>query len=229
MIDTTIGYKLMSLSRKDIADLNDRCQNELEVIEQSEHHTKRIDTKHDIFWEIIYPQVKDLLTEDFIIKNGFWNKTSKPYPIHSDGNRGNERIYRTVLVPLALEFNDPDKYDQHKNQLVLFEQTSDFATVFAAGRQSKTKSSSYRYAETHDDYRKMANGFTNTYFHQPFVKEICPHLSYTELFGLSFKGMANWGLRHAIVFHPHILHASSDFTKYGVASKTNLVYSLLLK
>lgn len=83
--------------------------------------------------------------------------------------------------------------------------------------------------ETHDDYRKMANGFTNTYFHQPFVKEICPHLSYTELFGLSFKGMANWGLRHAIVFHPHILHASSDFTKYGVASKTNLVYSLLLK
>lgn len=227
MIDKTINYKLLKFTKDEIREINEHCIREFDIIEQTDSTTKRIDTQHDLFWTKIYPEVSEFLTEEFEVKNGFWHNTSQPYPIHSDGRRNNESMYRTVLIPLDIDFYDASIYEPHKNQLILFEQTSDYATVFKAG--SEPKNSSYRFAKDYDDYRAMANGFTNTYFHHPFVKEICPHLTTSELFGLSYSGMVNWSVGSVIVFHPHIIHTSSDFTRLGVTSKTNLVYSLLLK
>ena len=197
-------------------------------IESTEFNTKLCDLKFDLFWEVIYDKIKDALpSKTFTIKGGFFNETSSPYKIHSDGARTpDEDMLCTVLLPLELKVESQELYDHSKNRLFLFEQTSDFATVFRLGIEDPLSIPYYRLANTHGDYQRMIHGFTDEPFNDQRIISLCDHLSLTEFFGLTTKIEIPWDIGSCIIFHPHNLHVSSNFPKLGVKSKTNLVYSL---
>jgi hypothetical protein len=197
-------------------------------IEDTEFNSKLHDSKFDLFWEVIYPKIKDdLPSKSFTVKGGFFNETSSPYKIHSDGARTpDEKMLYTVLLPLSMKFEDEQRYDQDKNRLFLFEQTSDFATTFRLNVGNAVKAPYYRLATTLSEYRDMVNGMSDEPFNDQRILSLCDHLSPDEFFGLSLKRDIEWNVGNCIIFHPHNLHVSSNFTKLGVKSKTNLVYSL---
>jgi len=197
-------------------------------IENTEFNTKLNDSKFDLFWDVIYDKIKDdLPSKTFTIKGGFFNETNSPYKIHSDGARtSDEDMLCTVLLPLEMMFEDVRRYDHNKNRLFIFDQTSDFATIFRLNCEHATKAPYYRLATSLDDYRSMINGLNDKSFNDQQVLSLCNHLSPNEFFGLSVKMEIPWDIGSCIIFHPHNLHVSSNFPKLGVKSKTNLVYSL---
>lgn len=197
-------------------------------IEKTEFNTKLHDSKFDLFWNVIYDKIKEALpSKDFKIKGGFFNETNSPYKIHSDGARTPEEdLLCTVLLPLEIKFEDDQQYDHSKNRLFIFNQTSDFATTFRLGVNDAVKLPFYRLATTLGDYRLMIHGMSDVPFNDDRIISLCDHLSSEEFFGLSVKTEVSWDIGSCIIFHPHNLHVSSNFTKLGVNSKTNLVYSL---
>jgi hypothetical protein len=197
-------------------------------IEDTEFNTKFYDSKFDLFWEVIYDKIKDALpSKTFTIKGGFVNQTNSPYKIHSDGARTpDEDILCTVLLPLELIFKDQDQYDHQNNRLFIFDQTSEFATTFRLNVNDAVKAPYYRLATSLDDYQAMIKGLNDLSFNDQRVLSLCDHLSPDEFFGLSVKMEIPWDIGSCVIFHPHNLHVSSNFTKLGVSNKTNLVYSL---
>lgn len=201
-----------------------------QVIETTEFNTKYRDSEFSLFWEMIYPKIKDCLPSEFVIKGGFLNETSNPYLIHSDGARTpEENLLCTVLLPLKLKFSDESKYDLSQNKLFIFNQTSDFATTFRLNDHEAKPFPYYRLATTIGDYRKMVNGSTEEEFNDERILQSCDHLAKEQFFGLSLKLETEWKIGKCIIFHPHNLHTSTNFKKLGIHSKTNLVYSLLNK
>ena len=212
---------ILNFSRENFARLDDAPFNQ-----------KSKDDKFDLFWEVIYPKIKDHIpsSDYFKIKGGFLNETTSPYKIHSDGARSlDEKVMCTVLLPLAMSFEDESKYDRMKNRLFIFEQTSDLATVYRLNCKEPQLTPYYRYAVSLSDYCDMMSGSTGVAFGDDRILNLCDHLAQDEFFGLSVKLETTWDIGKCIIFHPHNLHVSSDFTKLGIRSKTNLVYSLLYK
>lgn len=201
-------------------------------LDDAPFNQKSRDDKFDLFWEVIYPKIRDFIpaSDYFKIKGGFLNETTAPYKIHTDGARTlDERVMCTVLLPLALSFDDETKYDRMKNRLFIFEQSADLATVFRLNCSEAQLTPYYRYAVTLNDYRDMMSGSTGEAFNNAKILDLCNHLSPEEFFGLSVKLDTTWDIGKCIIFHPHNLHVSTNFTNLGIRSKTNLVYSLLYK
>lgn len=201
-----------------------------QTIETTEFNTKYRDLEFSLFWETIYPKISDHLPKEFTIKGGFLNETTNPYLIHSDGARTpNENLLCTVLLPLQLTFHNESKYNPAENKLFIFDQTSDFATTFRLNDLTAKPFPYYRLATTVDDYSRMINGSTGKEFSDGRILSLCDHLTREQFFGLSLKIETEWKIGKCIIFHPHNLHTSTNFKKFGIQSKTNLVYSLLNK
>ena len=215
-------------SESEVKYILDYAKLHFSTIENTDFNVKLHDSKFDLFWDVIYPKIEDALpSKTFTIKGGFVNETSSPYKIHSDGARNpDEDMLCTILLPLSMTFEDFGRYDQAENRLFLFDQTSDFATTFRLFVSDQSNAPYYRFANTIDDYRVMINGMSELPFNDHQVLSLCDHLSPDEFFGLSLKHNIPWDIGSCIIFHPHNLHVSSNFTKLGVKSKTNLVYSL---
>ena len=212
----------------EILTIHQRGKSSFKKIEDTKTTQKYQDQNFSVFWEMIYNKVKDHLpSKKFKIKGGYLNNTTKPYLIHSDGARNSsEDFLCNLLIPLEVKFYDSKLYDDDQHKFYVFDQTTDFATTFRLGKEEARKQEYYRLATSVDDYKSMIKEFTYSEFDDKFVIDNCNHISKQEFFGLSIKKILDWKIRDCIIFHPHSLHASSNFIRLGISDKTNITYSL---
>ena len=196
-------------------------------LENTQTNQKFFDDRFHLFYEEIYPVITgELPSDDFVIKGGFLNTTSTPYALHTDGARNpSEKIMCTVLLPLHIEPNCAGRIvAPTAGWLFVFEQSAEFATFFRRGKD--VSAFSYRAATTKELYDKWLIGNTKREFEDEEILRQCSHLDREEFYGMSLLAQTDWTIGDCIIFHPHQVHASTNFLDLGIKSKTNLVYSL---
>ena len=197
------------------------------TLEKSQANHKLMDDRFHLFRERIEPAISGALPKSFAIKGGFINRTSSPYPLHTDGARSaNERVLCTVLIPLEINAECAGRILLSAGRLYVFDQRCSFATLLRMGK-NPVSAFSYRDATTREDYQQMLIGCTNSEFDDREILKDCSHLQPEEFFGLSTQSVIPWTIGDCIIFDPHYVHTSTNFRVNGIHDKTNLVYSLI--
>lgn len=197
------------------------------TLERSQQNHKLMDDRFHLFRERIEPVISGSLPKSFAIKGGFLNRTSAPYPLHTDGARSeNEKVLCTVLIPLEIEPECAGSILLSAGWLYVFGQRCSFATLLRMGK-NPISAFSYRDATTRENYEQMLSDCTKSEFDNTGILEDCSHLRPEEFYGLSLQSRLPWTIGDCIIFDPHYVHTSSNFRVNGIKSKTNLVYSLI--